>query len=192
MSRQRCMVKSSRRKLGRADWVKAALAALEDGGLGAVRVLPIASKLKASRGSFYWHFRDRADLLDSLLEYWDTKITDEVIERSLAGTADPEERLWRLTEDVVGRRRGRYDPAIRAWARHDRKAAAVVQRVDRKRMVHLDSLYRAMGFDEAEARARTRLTLSYFVGDHVLLVDEPASARRRLMRRRFELLIRPV
>jgi AcrR family transcriptional regulator len=185
------MAKSPRRKLGRADWVKAALAALEEGGLGAVRVLPIASKLKASRGSFYWHFRDRADLLDSVLEYWDTEITDAVIERSLAGTADPEERLWRLTEDVVGRRRGRYDPAIRAWALHDPRAAAVVRRVDRKRFAYLKSLFRGMGFEEEEAEARSRLTLSYFVGDHILLLTEPPARRQRLLKRRFELLIRP-
>jgi AcrR family transcriptional regulator len=183
------MVKGSRGKLGRADWLAAALSALEEGGLGAVKVLPLATKLKASRGSFYWHFRDRDDLLRSVLDYWDTEITDAVIERSMMGVGEPRERLRKLANEVIGERRGRYDPAIRAWAHHDREAAAVVQRVDRKRLAYLKSLFLGLGFDAEEAEARSRLTLAYFIGDHVILVKEPSRKRRRLMLLRFEALI---
>jgi len=185
------MAANARRRLGRGDWLAAALKALEEGGLDAVRVLPLARKLKTSRGSFYWHFRDRAELLDSVLDYWDTEITDAVIERSLSGVEEARERLRSLADEVIGQRRGRYDAAIRAWALHNRRAAAVVKRVDRKRMAYLKSLFRGMGFGEQPAEARSRLTLAYFVGDHVLLLTEPAARRRRLMRLRFELLIRP-
>jgi AcrR family transcriptional regulator len=183
------MVRRSRRKLGREDWLAAALSALEEGGLGAVRVLPLAASLKVSRGSFYWHFRDRDDLLRSVLDYWDTEITDAVIERSLMDVEDPGERLRKLADEVIGEHRGRYDPAIRAWAQHDRHAAAVVQRVDRKRLAHLKSLFLGLGFDSEEADARSRLTLAYFIGDHVILVKEPSRKRRALMRHRFEVLI---
>ena len=190
MSRHRCMVRKANRKLGRADWLGAALKALEHGGLGAVRVLPIASALGASRGSFYWHFRDRDELLDSVLEHWDTEWTDAVIEHSLTASLDAGERLRNLAEDVLEHRRGRFDPAIRAWALHDRRAAAVVRRVDRKRIAYLRSLFRGIGFSEEEAEARTRLTLAYFVGDHVILVREPPALRRRLLKLRYELLMR--
>ena len=178
------------RKLGRGDWLAAALKALETGGLGAVKVLALASALGASRGSFYWHFRDRAELLDSVLEHWDTEWTDAVIERSLAASLDAGERLRILATDVVEHRRGRFDPAIRAWALHDRRAAAVVRRVDRKRLAYLKSLFRGVGLGKEEAEVRARLTLAYFVGDHVILVKEAAAQRRKRLEQRMDLLMR--
>jgi len=184
------MAVRKRQQLGRSDWLEAALTALERGGPEAVRVLPLAKKLGVSRGSFYWHFRDRAELLDCVLDYWDTEITAAVIERSRAASVDAAERLRRLFEEVVNQRRGRYDPIIRAWALHDRRAAAVVRRVDRKRMAYLMSLFRAIGFSESAAEARARVALTYLVGDHVLLVHEPAERRRKLLRQRYELLTR--
>ena len=69
-------------------------------------------------------------------------------------------------------------------------AAEVVRRVDRKRMAYLKSLYRGLGFDQEEAEARSRLTLAYFIGDHLIFVQEPSRKRRKLMLQRFEVLIR--
>ena len=33
----------------------------------------VARDLHASKGSFYWHFRDRADLLDKMLAHWEVE-----------------------------------------------------------------------------------------------------------------------
>jgi AcrR family transcriptional regulator len=184
------MVRRSHGKLSRSDWLAAALKALEKGGLGAVKVLPLAATLGVSRGSFYWHFRDHDDLIESVLAYWDIEFNDAVIERSLSGSEDAGERFRSLFEDVVKHRRGRFDPAIRAWALHDRRAAAVLRRVDRKRMAHVVRLFRDLGFGAAHAEARARLVLTYFVGDHVILVKEPPAKRRKLLQLRYELLTR--
>src|SRR5437016_3886063 len=44
-----------RRTLTRADWIGAALDALARDGLRAVAVEPLAERLGATKGSFYWH-----------------------------------------------------------------------------------------------------------------------------------------
>ncbi|MFN7134821.1 MAG: TetR/AcrR family transcriptional regulator, partial [Myxococcales bacterium] len=67
------------RRLTREDWVEAALAALARGGVAAVAVEPLASELGATKGSFYWHFADRGELLKAVLERWVARDTDEVI-----------------------------------------------------------------------------------------------------------------
>ena len=46
-------------KLDRADWIHAGFAMLAAGGIDAVRVERLAAVLKVTKGSFYWHFRDR-------------------------------------------------------------------------------------------------------------------------------------
>lgn len=49
--------------LSKADWTEAALAALARDGLASVAVEPLALQLGTTKGSFYWHFTDRADLI---------------------------------------------------------------------------------------------------------------------------------
>jgi AcrR family transcriptional regulator len=185
------MAARGRKQLSREAWLDEALRALDEGGLGGVKVLPLARRLGVSRGSFYWHFRDREDLLRSLLDYWDTELTDAVIERAAELRGDARERLWALMQEVVERRQGRYDPAVRAWALHAPVAAAVVRRVDRKRLSFLKRLFKEMGFGQEQAEARARLTLGFMVTDHVLLVEEPSPKRRKLLRLRHRVLTQP-
>ena len=74
-------------------------------------------------------------------------------------------RLIALTEDVLEKGMGRYDPAIRAWARNDRKVAAAVAQVDRRRVRALTALFEEGGFDAAEARPRARLFYTFLLGE---------------------------
>ena len=62
------------------DWAAAALTALADGGLAAVRVEALAPGLGASKGSFYWHFADRAALVDAALALWEERDTDTFVD----------------------------------------------------------------------------------------------------------------
>src|SRR6516225_2425226 len=57
-------------RLGPAEWIEAALARLGQGGINEVRVELLAKELNVTKGSFYWHFRDRGDLLEQLLDSW--------------------------------------------------------------------------------------------------------------------------
>jgi AcrR family transcriptional regulator len=185
------MAARARRRLSRESWLEEALRALDEGGLGTLKVLPLARKLGASRGSFYWHFRDRDDLLRSVLDYWDTELTDAVIERAAELRGGARERLLALMQEVVEQRRGRYDPAVRTWALHDPTAAPVVRRVDRKRLGFLKRLFVEMGFSSDQAEARARLALGFMVTEHLLLVEEPAARRKKLLRLRHAVLTRP-
>src|SRR5262245_30715593 len=59
------------RNLDRGDWVRAARLALLEGGPDAVKVERLARKLRVSKGSFYWHFKNRQELLEYLLREWE-------------------------------------------------------------------------------------------------------------------------
>ena len=48
-------------------WLDAAYELLVEGGVEAVKVMPLAAKLGLSRTSFYWHFADREALLAGLI-----------------------------------------------------------------------------------------------------------------------------
>lgn len=175
-------------RLTRDSWLEAALHALDEGGLEAVKVLPLAKALGVSRGSFYWHFRDREELLDKLVEHWKQRYTVEVIDRAKQARGDARARLLALMKDVLHRREGRFEPAMRAWARHDPKVAAAVRAADKYRLAYTTSLFREMGFSEREAEARGRLTLLYFLGDHMMFAPESATRRNQLLSLRHRIL----
>ena len=142
----------------KAQWLSAGLEALRKGGVGAVRVERLAVGVGVTKGSFYHHFRDRNALLEAVLEYWSREMTDAEFERIQTLPGGLAARLLALAEDVLEKGMGRYDPPIRAWARHDRKAAAAVAQVDRRRIRALTDLFHESGFNDAGVRARTFYT----------------------------------
>jgi AcrR family transcriptional regulator len=149
----------------RAQWLQAGLDALRKGGVGAVRVERLAAGLELTKGSFYHHFRDRSALLDALLEFWSREMTDAEFERIATLRGGLATRLVALAEDVLEKGMGRYDPAIRAWARSDRKVAAAVAQVDRRRVKALTELFEEAGFSASEARIRARTFYTFLLGE---------------------------
>ena len=147
------------------QWLRAGLEALRKGGVGAVRVERLAGEVGVTKGSFYWHFRDRGALLDALLEFWSREMTDAEFERIQRLRGGLAARLVALAEDVLEKGMGRYDPAIRAWARNDRKVAAAVAQVDRRRVRALAGFFEEGGFGPAEARTRARLFYTFLLGE---------------------------
>ena len=143
---------------------------MRKGGVGAVRVERLAADVGVTKGSFYHHFRDRGALLEALLEFWSREMTDAEFERiqGLRGGDAGRElraRLLALAEDVLERGMGRYDPAIRAWARSDRKVAAAVAQVDRRRVRALAGLFEEGGFSAAQTRTRARIFYALLLGE---------------------------
>ena len=147
------------------QWLSAGLDALRKGGVAAVRVERLAAGVGVTKGSFYHHFRDRGALLEALLEFWSREMTDAEFERIQTVRGGLGARLLALAEDVLEKGMGRYDPAIRAWARADRKVAAAVAQVDRRRIKALAGLFEEGGFTPAEARVRARTFYTFLLGE---------------------------
>jgi AcrR family transcriptional regulator len=158
------------------DWIKAAGRRLASGGIAAVAVEPLARDLSVTKGSFYWHFRDRAALLKALLADWEAGSTEPLLRRlDAAGGAPgqgPRARLGRLAATVASEGAGALDPAIRAWARHDVAAAETVGRVDHARLAFIAGEFRALGFAPADAWTRARLFYLHLLGEHALAFEE--------------------
>lgn len=85
-----------RRTLTRDDWARAALEAMRESGLGAIAVEPLAERLGTTKGSFYWHFKDRDALIHAALERWVDE--SDAMMAAAARITDPAERGRWLTE----------------------------------------------------------------------------------------------
>lgn len=151
--------------LTKEDWLNAALAVLNEGGVNAVKVLPLSKRLGVTRGSFYWHFEDRDELLQEVLKHWDEELTGTVIAHAQALDVTPRERLEDVLTNVLFNRRNIYDTAIAAWGMFDEEAASVYNRVIRKRLRFLRTLLMETGLGRKDAEFRARLVLGFALSE---------------------------
>ena len=145
------------------DWVDAAYRRFNDGGLSAVRVEAVARDLGATKGSFYWHFADRAALVNAVMERWERSETDFVIDLvERAGT--PEERLAALYDVIVDRMGERGGERTLYLDAVPESVDAAVARVTERRVGYVATLLHDAGVDEDEARRRGAAVVAAVIG----------------------------
>lgn len=156
-----------RTQLDRNDWIEGAIDILAKSGVSGLRVEVLAKACGVTKGSFYWHFKDRKDLLDAVLERWrEGRIKD--IEKATSGAPGREKDQLQYLIEIYGASRNRkgmsIELAVRDWARHDGEAAAVVEAVDLYRLECTRKLFVAGGMSEAEAKSRSLLLYACVFG----------------------------
>lgn len=151
-------------RLSREDWIAGAMKMLAENGAAAVRVEPLAARLKVTKGSFYWHFRDLADLQDAMRQEWIRRSTDWVIDRVNAHGGEATARFRKLIE-LAGVKPPPVERAMRAWAALDGPTAHTVRAVDDKRMRFVRDLLLEMGHDDIRAEAVARMLTCFVVGE---------------------------
>ncbi len=176
-------------RLSREDWLENALIVLSKKGQAGLRIQGLCEALGVSRGSFYWHFKDRDDFIQKLVRYWYEKHTNAptAVERD-GGSA--EERLARLIRLVHDRDLTRHDLTIRSLAAFDPKVAKWVRKAVRFRLDFIQSLFVEMGFTEIEVRIRARACLAYMTSEHIMFDQLDRKHRSDLVDRLHAFLVR--
>jgi AcrR family transcriptional regulator len=170
-------------RLGSSAWVAAAMDVIASKGIDGVRVETLARRLHVTKGSFYWHFRDRRHLCDAVLNDWRRRATLGIIER-LEGTREPPgdrlRRLLRLQFDAESAgRMAHVELAIRLWGRTDKKALRVLREVDALRLKYIAGLFEEMQFDTSDARARALVAYSYMRISRGLIKSDDTTLMKR-------------
>ncbi|MBK1842822.1 TetR/AcrR family transcriptional regulator [Azospirillum sp. YIM B02556] len=162
----------------RESWLAAAFAALAEGGVDKVRVEVLAKALKVTKGSFYWHFRDRTDLMDALLDSWKQGRIAAIKEQTRLDGRAPAQQLRDMLALYGGSKpRGMaIELAVRDWARRAPEAESVIAEVDRERLHSVAGLFVALGLPPDQAFARAYLFYAFAFGQGLLA---PAAAADR-------------
>lgn len=176
-------------RLSRDEWLTQALDILAREGQAKLRIDTICAALGVTKGSFYWHFKDRDDFVHGIVQFWSDRFTDPVMERvtSMGGTA--RERIKTLMRVVSEGRFARYDVSIRAWAAQDPDLlSAIVKDVDKRRLAFVGNLFAEMGFEGSEAEMRARALIAYVSYEESVLAKSGKKARSALLDRFCELI----
>jgi AcrR family transcriptional regulator len=164
-------------------WVQAALAVLAESGVDAVRIEPLAKQLAVTKGSFYWHFKDRSALLAATLATWRAHATLDIIARLERDVAAPQDRLRELLAlPHKGSRAVRgadIEAAMRLWGRTDPRAADVVRQIDEQRIEYITSLVVATGRHPRREAALATLIYAFILAEAAIgPALDPAAGRQ--------------
>ena len=163
-----------RTQLDRSDWIEAAINVLADEGTDGLRVEVLAKNFGVTKGSFYWHFKDRQDLLMAVLETWKEGRIKDIIKQTTAQSGKEREQIYHVIQvySLARNRKGiPIELAVRDWARRDPQAAAIVEEVDTSRLECTRKLFVACGLSEKEAKSRSLMLYAYVFGQSLMIYD---------------------
>lgn len=163
-----------RTQLDRNEWIDSAIAALADEGLAGMRVEALAKRFGVTKGSFYWHFKDRHDLFSAVLQTWKEGRIRDIDRQSRAAPGKEGDQLLRIIDTYSANRNRKgisIELALRDWARRDAQASAVVEEVGTYRLESTRKLFVASGLSDNEAKSRSLLLYAYVFGQSLMAYD---------------------
>ena len=180
----------SRERLTRTEWLEEALVAVARMGRGPSSIDELVAEVGVTKGSFYWHFTNRDDFLEGLLNYWVEELTAKVANqvRRLEGPA--EDRLLAVAENITASQRARYDVAMHAWAQREARVATAVEQAEAIRFRTVRALFKEMGFRGDELEMRTRTFVIVYSFDQGLRNQPSEKKRAQLVKSRHAMLVR--
>ena len=153
-----------------ADWIEGALQLIAESGLGALTIAALATRLGVTKGSFYWHFKTRSELIEKTLDRWEKRATVEAM-IGLSAVPDAGQRLHFMLEAATQQPRARSLYAALAQASGDETVRRVLNRVAKARVKYLELTYIDLGLTPDEAKAKAVFAYATYRG--------PPPARKR-------------
>ncbi len=183
MSKQR-----GRPGVSKAQWLEAGLKTLSEGGIAALTVEGLAKQLGISKAGFYWHFKNRDDLLRQLLDYWTHELTVVVTSNPELLSMAPEQRLVKAAKMISDFRLAKYELAVRHWALQDAQAAEAVKEVNKIRMDFVGTAFAELGFKGEDLEIRRMLFVAYHTWEPWTFQDIPHKRLRAQISKRIGIL----
>jgi AcrR family transcriptional regulator len=163
-------------RLTRDDWLDAAFNAVVEGGFDKARVLMIADTLGVTRGSFYWHFADHAELIAALLARWYGRelALDQQLRSDAHSKVDPKADLEQLLEVALAHAGAdleniRFELALRGLGRRDATVAQMLVQVDQARMGLFEQKFLRLTSDKKKSSELAALFYLAIVGSYQAL-----------------------
>jgi AcrR family transcriptional regulator len=175
-------------RITKAQWLDMGLELLESDGVAGVRVEVLAKRLGISKSGFYWHFKNRDDLLKDMLDYWTHELTEVLTTNPEMLALEPKHRLARTAEMILEYDLTRYEIPIRQWALQDALAARAVRKVNRIRLDYIGGAFSELGFTGDDLDMRTMLFTCYHTWEAPMFREVSRKRRRELIAKRMKLL----
>ena len=166
-------------RLSREEWLTNALDVLAVKG-GKLTIDSLVDALGVTKGSFYWHFKNREEFINAVSDYWYREYTEKASQKISKNSGSPEDRLLALMMAIKDDKLARYDLVFRSWATQEPSLIKQVKKVDTFRLKYIRSLFAEMGFKDQELEMRTHLFTVYHSMEH-FIIDRPTKEQELVL-----------
>ena len=177
-----------RRGVSKSQWLEAALDRLRHHSIADITVEALAKELGIAKSGFYWHFKNRAELLDALLDYWVHEITEVITNNMEIDSLEPRERLLRCAEMVLELDLTRYEIGIHQFSLTEERALRTVKKANKLRMDFIRKAFSDLGFSGDDLETRAMLFACYQTWEASMFPDVSRKRRKELIGKRLDLL----
>ena len=168
--------------MNREEWLMAALEEVAKKGGAKLHIDRLVKSLGVTKGSLYWHFKDREDFVQSLLEFWAEYSNGQVFESVNQIGGDARYRLKSVMQIIFTKGLDKFELAMRAWAAEEPSIAIIVREVEVHRLAYARSLFAEMGFQGQDLEMRARLFVRYMEGEVVSFYKQSPEDRQQTIK----------
>jgi AcrR family transcriptional regulator len=183
--------KVKRERVSKADWLEKALDVLESNGIDEVKIERLARELNISKSGFYWHFKDRKELIRSMITYWEQEFTSVVTSNSEVLNAAPRERIYMTMKMILENNLTRLELPMRSSAETDPVAWEMISRVYQVRVDFFRTALSEMGFEGEDLEMRIHLLTCYHTWEGVMFRDISKDRLAKWLKLRLDLICSP-
>jgi AcrR family transcriptional regulator len=183
--------KVKRERVSKADWLEKALDVLESDGIDEVKIERLARELNISKSGFYWHFKDRKELIRSMITYWEQEFTSVVTSNSEVLNAAPRERIYMTMKMILENNLTRLELPMRSSAETDPVAWEMISRVYQVRVDFFRTALSEMGFEGEDLEMRIHLLTCYHTWEGVMFRDISKDRLAKWLKLRLDLICSP-
>ena len=179
--------------LSREKWLELAIDALSIKSKSKFSLDSLLKAMPVTKGSFYWHFKDRAEFLFALVDYWsrhDTKIAIKALE-ALPKAVSASQKLWELMCVIYELNLTAHEMMIRSLVQEFPDLGQAVAAVYQSRYDTVRQIFSELGFEGDDLEMRTLLFASSASADQLMFLDFSDEDYERQLKLRHNFFVRP-
>lgn len=177
-----------RKRYSKKQWLQKSLDIISGQGFGRVVIDNIVTSLGVTKGSFYWHFKDRNDFLENLVTHWDEAYTKIVMRHIDEIKTEAPERLLELMLYITRNRLASYDAAILALGHNEPHVSSQIAEVFKSRMQFVATLFAEMGYKGTDLEVRSRMIVTFMSQEQNIPAQRPLKEQIKFMKKAHAIL----
>ena len=170
------------------NWVEAVLDFIKDEGYTNLSIDGICALLGVTKGAFYYHFNNKSDFEEALLEHY-IETTAFRLAAELSMMETPQMRLKALLVKQIELSCHRVCLIFRAWGLENPNVAKSLEKLDQFRLKHTNYLFQELGFSLGESAMRSRMLVTLIQGESSLYSQLTIEERKEQLELRYRFFL---
>lgn len=172
------------------DWIKLGYQFFAIKGIDGLVVEQIASKLKCNKSSFYWHFKNKANFVDEIIDYWVRTETHAII-NLVDAQKNPKKKYAAFLEICF-----QHDPYLdfifflKRYAVKSKRHQRLIDEIDERRLEYTAGLFQGLGYSKTNSRVMASVFYKYLIGFHEMhRYRKPNKNQMKVVKRELSFLL---